>query len=129
MVLYVSLRSLLEIHGSKIYFHRNIFSSQYCVPKCLVWIRPLEETFTVASHAKHYGTQLMPPISFLLQNWWHSHVCLQNKIICFFMNWDSLQWARCHHLWTPVDTCQCISFCLIELLNLKLFWRVWQIRI
>jgi hypothetical protein len=31
---------VIEIHGSKISFYRNIFLSQYCVPKCLVWIRP-----------------------------------------------------------------------------------------
>ncbi len=30
----------LNIHGSKIYFYFNIFLSQYCASKCLVWIRP-----------------------------------------------------------------------------------------
>jgi len=29
----------IEIHGSKIFFYHNIFLFQYCVPKCLVWIR------------------------------------------------------------------------------------------
>jgi hypothetical protein len=46
----------------------------------------------------HYGTQLMPSVVFLPQNWWHGHVCLQKWIFCCFMNWDSLQSARCHHL-------------------------------
>jgi len=32
----------LDIHGSKISFYRNIFLSQYCASKCLVWIRPKE---------------------------------------------------------------------------------------
>jgi len=31
---------VIKIHGSKIYLNRNIFLSQYCVQKCLVWIRP-----------------------------------------------------------------------------------------
>jgi len=30
----------LDIYGSKIYFYRNIFLSQYCASKCLVWMRP-----------------------------------------------------------------------------------------
>jgi len=30
----------LDIHGSKISFYRNIFLSQYCASKRLVWIRP-----------------------------------------------------------------------------------------
>ncbi len=29
----------LDIHGSKIFFYRNIFLSHYCAAKCLVWIR------------------------------------------------------------------------------------------
>jgi len=33
---------VIEIHGSKKYFYRNIFLSQYCAPKCLVWIRSNE---------------------------------------------------------------------------------------
>jgi len=35
-----SLPWLIEIHGPKIYFYRKVFLSQYCVRKCLVWIRP-----------------------------------------------------------------------------------------
>jgi len=33
----------IEIHGTKIYFYRNIFLSQYCVRKCLVCISPKTE--------------------------------------------------------------------------------------
>ncbi len=46
----------------------------------------------------HYGTQLMPSVVFLPKNWWHSHACWQKWIFCCFMNCNSLQSARCHHL-------------------------------
>jgi hypothetical protein len=35
----------LDIHDSKIYFSCNIFLSQYCASKCLVWIRPKGDFF------------------------------------------------------------------------------------
>jgi len=35
-----SLPWSLDIHGSKLSFHRNMFLLQYCVSKCFVWIRP-----------------------------------------------------------------------------------------
>ncbi len=36
----LALPRSIEINGTKISFHRNIFLSQYCVSKCHVWIRP-----------------------------------------------------------------------------------------
>jgi hypothetical protein len=35
----------VDIHDSKLYFHRNIFLLQYCVLKCLLSIEPKGDIF------------------------------------------------------------------------------------
>jgi len=42
----------------------------------------------------HYGILLMPSIGFLSQNWSHWHVCLQNKIMCCYMNLQQLTMSK-----------------------------------
>ncbi len=36
-----------------------------------------------------------------------THLYINKNIFCF-INCDSLRWARCRHLKTAIDTCQCV---------------------
>ncbi len=59
----------MKIHGSKIsfYWNRSIFLSQYCVPKCLMWIRPLGVTIDIPlclCGLTLTGSYVMKPIPF-----------------------------------------------------------------